>query len=40
MKAKGTNAPSGLKLGNKEIKRVSNIKSQGVMVDEYLNWDE
>ena len=40
MKAKGTNAPTGLELGSKEIKRVSHTKSQGVMVDEYLNWDE
>ena len=37
MKAKGTNAPTGLELGSKEIKRVSNTKSLGVMVDEYLN---
>ena len=27
MKAKGTNAPTGLELGKKEIKRVSNTKS-------------
>ena len=40
MKAKGTNAPTGLELGSKEFKRVSNTKSLGVMVDEYLNWDE
>ena len=40
MKAKGANAPTGLELDSKEIKRVSNIKSLGVMVDEYLNWDE
>ena len=40
MKAKGTNAPTGLGLGSKEVKRVSNTKSLGVMVDEYLNWDE
>ena len=40
MKAKGANAPTGLELGSKEIKRVSNTKSLGVMVDEYLNWDE
>ena len=39
-KAKGTNAPTGLELGNKEIKRVSTTKSLGVMVDEYLNWDK
>ena len=38
-KAKCTNAPTGLELGNKEIKRVFNTKSLGVMVDEYLNWD-
>ena len=37
-KAKCTNAPTGLELGNKEIKRVFNTKSLGVMVDEYLNW--
>ena len=40
MNAKGTNAPTVLELGNKEIKRVSNTKSLGVTVDEYLNWDE
>ena len=40
MKAKGANAPTGLELDRKEIKRVSNTKSLGVMVDEYLNWDE
>ena len=40
MKAKGTNAPTGLELGRKEIKRGSNTKSLGVMIDEYLNWDE
>ena len=40
MKAKGTKAPTGLELGNKEIKRVSNTKSLGVMLDKYLNWDE
>ena len=40
MKAKGTNSPAGLELGSKEIKKVSNTKSIGVMVDEYLNWDE
>jgi len=40
MKAKGTNAPTGSDLGNKEIKRASNTKSLGVMVDEYRNWDE
>ena len=40
MKAKGTSAPTGLELGSKEIKRVCNTKSLGVMVDEYLNWDE
>ena len=40
MKAKDANAPTGLQLGSKEIKRVSNTKSLGVMVDEYLNWDE
>ena len=40
MKAKSTNAPTELELGTKEIKRVSNTKSLGVMVDEYLNWDE
>ena len=40
MKAKGTNALTGLELGSKEIKRVSNTKSLRVMVDEYLNWDE
>ena len=40
MKARGTNAPTGLELGSKEIKRVSNTKSLGVMEDEYLNWDE
>ena len=39
MKAKGENAPTGLELGSKEIKRVSNTKSLGVMVDEYFNWD-
>ena len=39
MKAKGTNAiaPTGLELGSKKIKRVSNTKSLGVIVDEYLN---
>ena len=37
MKAKGTNAPSGLELGSKESKRVSKTKSLGVMVDEYLH---
>ena len=40
MKAKGKNAPTGLELGSKEIKRISNAKSLGVMLDEYLNWDE
>jgi len=40
MKAKGTNTPTELELITKEIKRVSNTKSLGVMVDEYLNWDE
>ena len=40
IKAKGTNARIGLELGSKEIKRVSNTKSLGVMVDEYLNLDE
>ena len=40
MKAKGTNAQTGLELCSKEIKRVSTTKSLGVMVDEYLNWDE
>ena len=40
MKAKGTNAPTGLELGSKEIKRVSHTKSLGVMVDEYLNLDK
>ena len=40
MKAKGANAPTGLELGSKEIKRVSNTKSLGVMVDKYLSWDE
>ena len=40
MKAKGTNAPTGLELGSKEIKRVYNTKSLGVMFDEYLNRDE
>ena len=40
MKAKDTNAPTGLELGSKEIKRVSNTKSLGVMVDAYLNWEE
>ena len=40
MKAKTANAPTGLELGSKEIKRVSNTKSLGVMMDEYLNWDE
>ena len=40
MKAKDTNAPTGLELGYKEIKRASNTKSLGVLVDEYLNWDE
>ena len=29
MKARGTNAPTGLELGSKEIKRVSNTKSLG-----------
>ena len=38
-KAKGTNAPIGLTLSNKEIKRVSSTKSLGVVVNEYLNWD-
>ena len=37
MKAKGTNFPTGLELGSREIKRVSNTKSLRVMVDEYLN---
>ena len=37
MKAKGTNAPTGLELGNKEIKQVSDTKLLGVIVDEYLN---
>ena len=37
MKAKGANAPTGLELGSKEIKRVPNAKSLGLMVDEYLN---
>ena len=27
-------------LSNKEIKRVPSTKSLGVMVDEYLNWDD
>ena len=40
MKAKSANAPTGLELGSKEIKRVSNTNLLGVMVDEYLNWDE
>ena len=40
MKAKGTNAPTGLEVGNMEIKGVSNTRSLGVMVDESLNWDE
>ena len=40
MKEKGANAPTGLELGSKEIKQVSTTKSQGVVVDEYLNWDE
>ena len=37
MKAKGKNAPTGLELDNKEIKRVFDTKLLGVMVDEYLN---
>ena len=40
MQVKGANATTGLKLGIKEIKRVSNNKSLGVMVNEYLNWDD
>ena len=40
MKAKGTSALTGLELVSKEIKRVSNTKSLGVMVDEYLNGDK
>ena len=39
-RAKGTIAPTGLELGSKEVNRVSNTKSLGLMVDEYLNWDE
>ena len=39
-KAKGTNAPIGLTLSNKEIKRASTTKSLGVRVGEYLNWDD
>ena len=39
-KAKGTSAPIGLTLSNKEIKRVSSTKSLGVMVDEYQNWHD
>ena len=39
-KAKGTNAPIGLTLRNKEIKRVSTTKSLAVTVGEYLNWDD
>ena len=35
-KAKATNAPKGLTLSNKEIKRVFSTKSLGVMVDEYM----
>ena len=38
-KAKGANAPIGLTLSSKGIKRVSRTKSLGVMVDEYLIWD-
>ena len=38
MKANSANAPGRLKLGNKEIKRVSDTKSLGVMVD--LDWDD
>ena len=33
MRAKGKNSPTGLELGNKDIKRVSVTKSLGVMVD-------
>ena len=40
MKAKGITAPTGLELGTKEIKQFSNTNSLGVMVDEYLNWEE
>ena len=40
MKGKGTNVPTGIEFGNKEIKRVSNTKPLRVMVDEYRNWDE
>ena len=39
-KAEGTNAPIGLTLSNKEIRRVSSAKSLGLMVDEHLNWDD
>ena len=39
-KVKGTNTPIGLTLSNKEIKRVSSTTSLGVMVDDYLNWDD
>ena len=39
-KARGTNAPIGLTSSNKEIKQVSSTKSLGVVVDEYLNWDD
>ena len=39
-KPKGTNAPIGLTLSSKDIKQVSSTKSQGVMVDDYLNWDD
>ena len=39
-KAKGTNAPIRLTLSNKEIKQVSSTKSQGIVVVEYLNWDD
>ena len=40
LKAKGTNAPIGLTLSSKDMKQVSSTKSLGVMVDDYLNWDD
>ena len=39
-KAKGTNAPIGLTVSSKKIKQVSSAKSLGVVVDDYLNWDD
>ena len=39
-KPKGTNAPIGFTLNSREMKHVSSTKSLGVMVDDYLNWDD